>query len=285
MTSFRRAALAAFALIAVIPGASARELGSAPELRILGFSADGRHFGFEQEGGDGVSDKGAFAVDVVVQDSQRSAPGFPRGATQLTFDSAQDDARRAGIRGFRYSDDDEATAATESIRRWVRTTTRRPLAALRLNDPGRRLGGFAITDISEATGPLRIMERPDITGAHPGVSMKYTVTAALPAPADPDLACREREGAVTYPLTVKLTPEVPDYDREAATRQPEAFRERSATIDYVLPPKTCFTHARVTDVYRNEAGTSIAVVVAIIVDTGFTDSAEYRAFVFGVARP
>jgi hypothetical protein len=288
MTPFPRAALAALAalaLLALAPTAQARELGSAPELRILGFSADGRHFGFEQEGGDGVSEKGAFAVDVVERDAQRSAAGFPRGATQLTFESAQDDARRTGIRGFRYRDDDEATTTTEVIRRWVRTTTRRPLAALRLTDPGRRLGGFAITDISEVTGPLRIMERPDIIGAHPGVSMKYVVTAALPAPADPDLACRERESAVTYPLTVKLTPEIPEYDREAATRQPEAFRERSATINYVLPPKTCFTHARVTDVYRNEAGTSIAVVVAIILDAGFSDSAEYRAFVFGVARP
>ncbi len=53
----------------------------------------------------------------------------------------------------------------------------------------------------------------------------------------------------------------------------------------MLPPKTCFTRARVTDVYRNEAGTSIAVVVAVIVDAGFTDSAEYRAALFSMPRP
>jgi hypothetical protein len=279
------AAFAALAILAIAPAALARELGSAPELHILGFSPDGRLFGFEQEGGDGVNDKGAFAVDVVERDTHRSAPGYPRGATQLTFDSAEDDPRRVGIRGFQYSEDDPQTASTDVIRRWVRSNGRQPLASLRLIDPGRRLGGRAITDISESSGPVRIMERPDIIGAHPGVSLKYTVTATMPAPNGPNLACREREVAVTYPLTVKLTPEVPDYDRAAADRAPEIFRERSAVVDYVLPPKTCFLSARVTDVYRNESGTSIAVVVAMILDVGFTDSAEYRAFVFGQPRP
>ncbi len=208
MTRLYRSAVAAFVALSCVPSVQARELGSAPELRILGFSADGRFFGFEQEGGDGVSEKGAFAVDVAERDTHRSAAGFPRGATQLTFDSAPDDARRSGIRGFRYRDD-EATATTAVIRRWVQGTARRPLAALRLSDPGRRLGGFAITDLSETTGPVRFMERPDIIGAHPGVSLKLSVTADMPVPVDPDLACREREGAVTYPLTIKLTPEIP----------------------------------------------------------------------------
>jgi hypothetical protein len=279
------AAAAALAILATAYAAPARELGSAPELRILGFSPDGRLFGFEQEGGDGVSEKGAFAVDVVERDAHRSAPGYPRGATQLTFDSAEDDARRTGIRGFQYSEDDPQTASTGVIRRWVRSNGRHPLAALRLIDPGRRLGGRAITDISEGGGPVRVMERPDIIGAHPGVSLKYTVTATMPVPDDPNIACREREAAATYPLTVKLTPEVPDYDRAALDRAPEIFRERSAVIDYVLPPRTCFLSARVTDVYRNEDGTSIAVVIAMILDVGFTDSAEYRAFVFGRPRP
>lgn len=285
MTRLHPAAAAAFALLVLAPAASARELGSAPELRILGFSADGRYFGFEQEGGDGVNEKGAFAVDVVERDAATSVPGFPRGATQLTFDSAQNDARRTGIRGFRFREDDADSTSTQAIRRWVRQISRQPLAALRLSDPGRRLGGYAITDISAATGPVRVMERPDIIGAHPGVSMKYTVTATLPAPDDPNLACRERDVPVTYPLIVKLTPEIPDYDREAAARLPEVFRERSITIHYVLPPKTCFIAARVTDVYRNEAGTSLAVVVAMILDVGFTDSAEYRAVLFGRPAP
>jgi len=279
------AAAVALAILAIAPAAPARELGSAPELHILGFSPDGRLFGFEQEGGDGVNEKGAFAIDVVERDTHRSAPGFPRGATQLTFDSAEGDLRRAGIRGFQFSEDDPQTASTDVIRRWVRANGRQPLAALRLIDPGRRLGGRAITDISDTSGPVRVMERPDIIGAHPGISLKYTITATMPVPDDPNASCREREAAVTFPLTVRLTPEVPEHDRAAASRAPEVFRERSAVVDYVLPPKTCFLSARVTDVYRNEAGTSIAVVVAMILDVGFTDSAEYRAFVFGLPQP
>lgn len=285
MIRFSRGALAAIAVLTFAQIAPARELGSAPELRILGFSPDGSLFGFEQEGGDGVSEKGAFAVDVVERDSHRSAPGFPRGATQLTFDSAGDDARRNGIRGFQYSDDDAGTASTEVIRRWVRRTGRRALMSLRLTDPGRRLGGRAITDISEGNGPVRVMERPDIVGAHPGLALKLTVTASMPVRDDPDLACRDRAAAATHALTVKLAPEVPSYDREAADRMPEVFRERSAVIDYVLPPKTCFLSARITDIYRNEAGTSLAVVVAMIVDVGFTESAEYRAFLFSLPKP
>lgn len=271
---------AALACLSLASAVQARELGTAPELRVLGFSADGRYFGIEQEGGDGISEKGAFAVDVADRDTGRSAAGFPRGATQFTFDSARDDARRAGIRGFRFTEDDADSASTAAIRRWVRQVSRQPLAALALRDPGRRLGGRAITDLSEGQGPVRVVERPDIVGAHPGTSLKFTVTADMPGPDDPDLACRDRETAATYPLTVKLTPEVPDYDREVATRYPELFRERSITVNYVLPPKTCFVRARVTDIYRNDSGTSFAVVLAMVVDAGFTDSAEYRAFVF-----
>lgn len=282
----RRLPFAVLAAFLAFPApAGARELGTAPELRILGFSADGRHFGFEQEGGDGVSDKGAFAVDVVERDSGRSVSGFPRGATQLTFDSAADDPRRQGIQGLRFREDDEATVATAAIRRWVRQVSRRPLQTLRLTDPGRRLGGRAITDLSASEGPVRVMDRPDIVGAHPGTSMKYAVTAEMPVPADPDLACRERETSATHRLTVTLAPEIPSWDPEAATRNPEPFRTRAITLDYTLPPRTCLIATRVTDVLRNEAGTSIAVVVALLIDVGFTDSAEYRAVLFGLPRP
>jgi hypothetical protein len=283
MSRLLLAAVAAASLLAAGHG-QARELGAAPTLRVLGFSADGRYFGFEQEGGDGVHDKGAFAIDVIDRTTGAFAAGFPRGVTQLAWDSPESDTRRAAMRGFRFDEDKEETTTTEAIRRWVRSVTRRPLQALRLNDPGHRLGGRPLTDLTEVQGPVRVMTHPDIIGAHPGVSMKYTVTAAMPVPDDPDLACREREEAVTFPLTIKLTPDIPSWDQEAATRQPEAFRERSIVISYVLPPKTCFTAARVTDVYRSSNNGSIAVVVAMILDVGFTDSAEYRAALFQVGN-
>ena len=242
MSARHRLALAGLVLLAATGMAAARELGSAPNPRILGFSPDGRYFGIEQDGGDGVHEKGAFAVDVADATTGRSARGFPRGVT------------------------------------------RRPLQALRLTDPGRRLGGFALTDISEVKGPVRVMAEPDIIGAHPGTAMKYTVTAAMPVPEDPDLACRERERSEAHTLTITLKPDIPSWDPEAASRTPNAFREQSVALPFILPPKTCFQAARVTDVYRNESGRSIAVVVAIIFDVGFTDSAEYHATVFALGR-
>lgn len=284
MPVHRNLILAGLLALAVAGPATARELGSAPNLRILGFSADGRYFGFEQDGGDGVNEKGAFAVDVADATTGRSARGFPRGVTQVAWDSEAHDPRRAAMRGFRFREDDETTASTAAVRRWTRGVTRRPLQALRLTDPGRRLGGFALTDISETTGPVRVMSEPDIIGAHPGTAMKYTVTAAMPVPADPDLACRERERSEAHTLTITLKPDIPSWDPEAATRAPNAFREQSVALPFILPPKTCFHAARVTDVYRNGAGSRIAVVVAVTFDVGFTDSAEYHATVFDVGR-
>ncbi len=211
-----------------------------------------------------------------------SATGFPRGATQLAFQSDANDPRRIALRGFRFREDDEATTSTELIRRWARGASRRSLQALRLTDPGRRLGGYALTDLSETTGPVKVMDQPDIIGAHPGTAMKYTVTATMPVPADPDLACRERETSESLRLTIALAPEIPSWDPEAATRAPKAFRTQSVELPHTLPPKTCFTRAQVTDVLRSRNGRGIAVVVALIYDVGFTDSAEYRATVFRI---
>jgi hypothetical protein len=278
----RFAALGIATLIGAFPVA-ARELGRAPDLHILGFSADGRYFGLEQDGNDGVSEHGAFAIDVVDSSTGRSLAGFPRGATQLAFQAQSTDPRRIALSGFRFKEHDETTTATELIRRWARGASRPALRALRLTDPGRRLGGYALTDLSETTGPVKVMDQPDIIGAHPGTAMKYTVTATLPVPADPDLACRERETSETHRLTITLAPEIPSFDRDAATRAPRAFRSQSVDLIHTLPPKTCFTRAQVTDVVRSRNGRGIAVVVALIYDVGFTDSAEYRATVFRIA--
>lgn len=284
MPARRSLALAGALVLAATGLAGGRELGSAPNLRILGFSPDGRYFGLEQDGGDGVNEKGAFAVDVAVATTGRSAHGFPRGVTQVAWDSEAQDPRRAAMRGFRFKEDDDTTASTEAVRRWTRGVTRRPLQALRLTDPGRRLGGFALTDISEVAGPVRVMAEPDIIGAHPGTSIKYTVTARMPVPEDTDLACRDRATSESHTLTITLKPDIPSWDPEAATRTPNAFREQSVALPFILPPKTCFQAARVTDVYRNESGRSIAVVVAVTFDVGFTDSAEYHATVFALGR-
>jgi hypothetical protein len=278
-----RRLLTCLALLATfVSPVAARELGRAPELRILGFSADGRYFGFEQEGGDGVNEKGAFAVGVVDAATGRSARGFPRGVTQVAWDSEASDPRRAAMRGFRFSEDDETSASTAAVRRWTRGVTQAPLRALRLTDPGRRLGGQALTDLTATSGPVRVMDGPDLIGAHPGTAMKYTVTAQMPVPEDPDLACRERATGEAHTLTVTLKPEIPSWDPEAATRAPKAFREQSVALPFILPPKTCFHQARVTDVYRSGNSRSIAVVVAVTFDVGFTDSAEYHATIFPI---
>lgn len=278
--SLRSIVFLALALLALATPTASRELGTAPQVRILGFSMDGRYFGFEQEGGDGASQRGAFAVDVIDRTTGSSAAGFPRGVTQLSWEATPADGRHRAMRGFRFDEDDEASMQTQAIRRWAQTATRRPLRALALTDPGQRLAGRAWTDFTRTEGPIRFMADPDIIGTHPGVSTKYAVAARLAAPDDPDLACRDREAAATYPLTVTLTPELPASDPDAARRSPETFRERSVELAYVLPPMTCATAVHVTDIYRNKASTALAVVLLIIAGGGHSDAAEYRAVIF-----
>lgn len=272
--------LALLGLAVLLPAAEARELGTAPQVTVLGFSADGRHFGFEQRGGDGVDERGAFAIDVVDRTTGASSRGFPRGVTQMSWEAEPSDARRAAMQGLRIDPDREETMTDAALERRVRAAVRAPLAALRITDRGRRLGGTPLTDLTERQGPVRVMMEPDVIGAHPGVSMKYQVTATYDLPPDPDASCRERETSLTVPITVTVKPEIPSYDEEAAKRNPEAFRTRSQVMTWIAPPKTCLTATRVSDVFRNSSGSTLAVLVAIVVDVGHTDGAEYRAVAF-----
>ncbi|QCK84743.1 hypothetical protein E8L99_02580 [Phreatobacter aquaticus] len=266
--------------LAIGQPAIARELGTAPELRVLGFSADGRHFGIEQSGGDGASERGAFAIDVIDRNTGRSATGFPRGVTQLSWDSEPNDARREAMRDFSFDEDKDDSMQTPAIVAWARAAAAPRLQEISLSDPGQRLAGRSWTDLTRINGPIRFMTRPDIIGAHPGVSMKYTLTARMPAPHDPQLRCREREASASARLTVTLKPEIPASDRESARRNPQAFAEQNAVIDYVLPPKTCAIGVHVTDVYRNSDATTLGVVVLVLLDVGHSDSGEYRAVAF-----
>ena len=69
----------AFLLLLAVPPASAREQSDAPDAEIIGFSADGRYFAFEQFGYDSVSDSLSAAIFVVDRATNRQADGFPFG--------------------------------------------------------------------------------------------------------------------------------------------------------------------------------------------------------------
>src|SRR5262249_27584664 len=72
-------ALIAATLLAVTVSAQARELASAPEVSLIGFSRDGRLFAYEQFHNDDVSDTVIAAIDVIARDGKASVKGFPFG--------------------------------------------------------------------------------------------------------------------------------------------------------------------------------------------------------------
>jgi predicted secreted protein len=68
------------ALLLMVPAfAQARELASAPEISLIGFSRDGRLFAYEQFQDDDVSGTVIAAIDVIARDGAGSAKGFPFG--------------------------------------------------------------------------------------------------------------------------------------------------------------------------------------------------------------
>ena len=71
-----RGTLAAALLLAASASTQARELASAPEVSLIGFSRDGRLFAYEQFHDDDTSDTVMAAIDVVTRDGATRRRAF-----------------------------------------------------------------------------------------------------------------------------------------------------------------------------------------------------------------
>jgi hypothetical protein len=137
-------------LLLAISSAVAREQSDAPEIEILGFSADGRYFAYEQYGYDLASDALDAAIFVIDRQTNQAAQGFPFGFISIE----QDGDYPARVGGH---DIDLETLRTEDgtpdlgqVRKLVRDKAAAKLAALAIGNQGRRLAGVPLTQRSPA---------------------------------------------------------------------------------------------------------------------------------------
>lgn len=279
----------AFTALALLIGtpALAREQGSAPDVRVLGFSQDGRYFGYETTGGVPATGAGAYAIDVVDRNTGQSVRGFPRGVTQMSIDAPADDQRQTWMRGLGLDPDKPETFEERRIRRVVMRDVSGPLRRMALRDPGFRVAGHPLTDIDRPGGSLRFITRPDILTHQPATIIVYKLETRLSADpeglrvlSDPEANCRERETPAQMTLSVDLRPETPAHDPEAASRSPEAFRPQSIRLPIVVPRLQCLAGAVVTDVYVDSQRRTLAALVAILMEDSMTESVEMRAVIY-----
>jgi hypothetical protein len=169
-------ALLAFAACG-LGGADARELGSAPDAVVLGFSADGRYFAYEQFQNDEVSGEAVAAIDVIDSTTNRSAPGFPLGF--LGIQKNGEFPQRVGDHAIVLDDDPETAPDVAALRAAVHEAAAKRLAELGIGAPARRLAGRAITDRTAATSPVSFVVWPMLPGPVPDLQPAYGVRAEV----------------------------------------------------------------------------------------------------------
>lgn len=193
------------------------------------------------------------------------------------------------MRGLGLNPDDSDTFEERRIRRLVMREVSPALRRLGLRDLGFRIAGRPLTDLESQSGALRFMTRPDIITHQPATTIVYSLDTTLsPDPEgvrvrrDSDVDCRERETPAQMTVTVDLKPEIPSYDPEAATRNPEPYRAQSVTLPIVVPRLQCLAGAVITDVYVDSQRRTLAALVAIMMEDSMTESVEMRAVIYNL---
>ncbi len=165
--------------------ALAREQTDAPDAAIIGFSADGRYFAWEEYGYDIVSDALVSAIHVVDSKGMAEAPGFPFGVVPETID----DQFPAKVGGFEADLDSlispEGAPDLPGLRRLVRQAAEPRLASLGVGTDWRRIAGMPLTQRSSSTDPLEFVVYPTLPGGIPDLQFVYRLeTEAAPEPQD-----------------------------------------------------------------------------------------------------
>jgi hypothetical protein len=179
----------------------ARELASAPEIRIIGFSADRRYFAYEQFEDDAVSDTAIAAIDVIDRVTGRSIAGFPFGF--LGMEKNGQFPMRVGDHRITISENLPGTARLAQLRADVARETRARLDELKIDVPGQRLAGSPVTARIEHTTNVDFVLAPMLPGKDmPDSQTVYRATTAI-APDDTS-ACVDNMKPVDHVIELKL---------------------------------------------------------------------------------
>lgn len=256
--------------------AEAREQSDAPDIEILGFSADGRYFAYEQYGFDlaaGALDAAIFVVD---RETNKQVKGFPFGFVSTELDDKGQPIRVGGhdidLEKLQTEDDIPDLAR---IRKLVRDKSAKKLKALRIGSQGRRIAGVPMTQRSPADDkatPLKFVVWPTIPSAIPDQQLVYSITASVKDTVEDcvNAAPPRRDLPVTFAITAERTwPETKAVARkEHVYSMPTAKEDCPAGIwisDIIAPPDVA--HEKPTLVVVFLAGSWSSAV----------DSAHYHA--------
>lgn len=274
MSSFPRLPALSFAACLaaclISSAASARELASAPEVRIIGFSADGRHFAYEQFESDDVSDSAISAIDVVERDSGASAKGFPFGFLGISSGNGEFPTRVGGHK-ISVNEDQLMTARLKTLREAVARGSRARLSALGISVQGRRLAGFSITDRSPGAGAPEFVLSPTLPGPVPDQQPVYRATASF-TPSDTE-ACISDQKIQSHTIQLKIEELNPDKKVTGTTE---------ATVPWPAAGEVCASSIRITDIVAapvqgENAPQYVAVVMLAISWGGHAEASRYFA--------
>lgn len=266
--------LLGFLLLTAAP-VPAREQSDAPDIEILGFSADGRYFAYEQYGYDLASDALDAAIFVIDRQTNQAAEGFPFGFISIEQDGnypARVGGHDIDLEMLRTED---GTPDLGRVRRLVREKAAAKLSALAIGTQGRRLAGVPLTQRSPAadtTAPLKFVVWPTIPGAIPDQQLIYSIDAKLTdVPGDCVNAMPPpREQHVTFEIAAERTyPET------------KTVAKKDFPFSWAMEKETCPAGLWISDIIAApDASQDRQMLVVIFLTTAWSsavDSAQYHA--------
>ena len=275
-------ALAALLMLAAPAGLGARELADAPEVRLLGFSPDGRYFAFEQYEADGVSDAAVAAIDVIDRQTNRSVKGFPIGFLGMSKKDGEFPLRVGGHK-IKVNDELEVAERLDALLKAVRAQTKGRLAALKIGTQGRRLAGQPITDRTAGAGKPQFVFGATLPGPVPDLQYVYRVSTDI-LPNDHE-SCVQDSKAQDHKIVVRL-----DALEPGAEETRDAKASRSVEVPWEAGEHECAASVRVTDVVdvpgkADDKESYVVVVMLAISWASHAETSRYFAAFVPVPKP
>lgn len=255
---------------------NARELAPAPEIRIIGFSPDGRYFAYEQYEDDGLSGEGIAAIDVIDRKTGRSAESFPLGLLGIQINGIYPSVH-GNLRLF-LKEDMSSTEKLAAVRKAIAAQSKRKLAALKIIEPGRRLAGTPITDrMSDGKQAKFALDSNVQDGGVPDRQPIYKVSAAFSPPRDLDCMSSGKSG--DHVIEITISEEEPDIQVE---QDIQVSSPTKARIAWPAGDSECAQSLRITDVLEapslTKGGQTFVVVIVLAVSWAtHAESSRYFA--------
>jgi hypothetical protein len=264
-------ALTAAMLLAIAAGAQARELASAPEISIIGFSRDGRLFAYEQFQDGDVSETAIAAIDVIARDGTRTVQGFPFGFLGLSKNG--EFPLRVGGHKIKLGDDEDSAKKLAALRSAIGRQTAARIKTLGIGPPGRRLAGRSTTDRTQSPATVDFVLGATLPGPVPDLQPLYRASAKFSP--DDQKRCVKDMKTVDHKITLQI---------DALDPGDKAVRGTNKTeLSWPAGDKECASTLRITDVIAPPGpagdGPQFVVVVVVLATSwgGHAESARYFA--------